>query len=307
MCGSIRRRLPGMLSCHQKLGHTTTETPVTIPPVPGAPPPDPPQPPPATTGAETTMCNVSPYPASADDNKAMADGTQSKSWIKLWELELSEKCLIQPDMVNATYDDGDNLTNPDNATIRECNTWKYYPDYPDLWNHTNCPDPCLTYKCPKYAKCDTSLSTVEYPVIQCICQMGTVMKADNSACIVPPPTTPTPRPIPTMAPAVKTVTTGMAKSASTLIIVFLTISLLLFLVFRIFDPSRVIHMCEELSLLCAHLCMMPTLYDCQEEDPQDCKPVTSCKVISIAIHYFFTVCFVFMFLEGIIHIIGLNN
>jgi len=299
MCGSIRRRLPGMLSCHQKLGHTTTETPVTIPPVPGAPPPDPPQPPPATTGAETTMCNVSPYPASADDNKAMADGTQSKSWIKLWELELSEKCLIQPEMVNATYDDGGNLTNPDNATIRECNTWKYYPDYPDLWNHTNCPDPCLTYKCPKYAKCDTSLSTVEYPVIQCICQMGTVMKADNSACIVPPPTTPTPRPIPTMAPAVKTVTTGMAKSASTLIIVFLTISLLLFLVFRIFDPSRVIHMCEELSLLCAHLCMMPTLYDCQEEDPQDCKPVTSCKVISIAIHYFFTVCFVFMFLEAI--------
>jgi len=299
MCGSIRRRLPGMLSCHQKLGHTTTETPVTIPPEAGASTAAPPQTPPAATGQDTTMCNVSPYPASADDNKAIADGTQSKSWIKLWELELSEKCLLQPEMVNATYDEGGNLTNPDNATIRECNTWKYYPDYPDLWNHTNCPDPCLTYKCPKYAKCDTSLSTVEYPVIQCICQMGTVMKADNSACIVPPPTTPTPRPIPTMAPAIKSVTTGMSKSASTLIIIFLTISLLLFLVFRIFDPSRVIHMCEELSLLCAHLCMMPTLYDCQEEDPQDCKPVTSCKVISIAIHYFFTVCFVFMFLEAI--------
>jgi len=299
MCGSIRRRLPGMLSCHQKLGHTTTETPVTIPPEAGASTAAPPQTPPATSGQDTTMCNVSPYPASADDNKAIADGTQSKSWIKLWELELSEKCLLQPEMVNATYDEGGNLTNPDNATIRECNTWKYYPDYPDLWNHTNCPDPCLTYKCPKYAKCDTSLSTVEYPVIQCICQMGTVMKADNSACIVPPPTTPTPRPIPTMAPAIKSVTTGMSKSASTLIIIFLTISLLLFLVFRIFDPSRVIHMCEELSLLCAHLCMMPTLYDCQEEDPQDCKPVTSCKVISIAIHYFFTVCFVFMFLEAI--------
>jgi len=260
-----------------------------------------------------TMCNQSPYPASPDDTKAMGDGTQSKKWIKLWELELSEKCSSQPASVDANYtmpageDQGtwqyypayENLSNPEDATKRKCNTWRFYPDYPDLWNHTNCPDPCLTYKCPKYAKCDTSLSTIDYPVIQCKCQMGTVMKSDNSSCIVPPPTTPTPRPIPTMAPAVKTVTAGMSKSASTIIIIFLSISLILFMVFRIFDPSRVIHMCEELSLLCAHLCMLPTLYDCQEEDPLDCRPVTSCKVISIAIHYFYTVCFVFMFLEAI--------
>jgi len=299
MCGSIRRRLPGMLKCHQKIGQTTTETPVTIPPEPGDP-----TSPPKTTSApgkeeDPSSCKVDTYPSSPEDSKVLPDGTQNKHWIKLWELELSETCLDQPELIDAQYDEDGNLTNPDNATRRDCNTWKYYPDYPDLWNHTNCPDPCLTYKCPKYAKCDTSLSTVDYPVIQCICQMGTVMKADNSSCIVPPPTTPTPRPIPTMAPAVKTVTSGMSKSASTLIIIFLTISLVLFLVFRIFDTARVIHMCEELSLLCAHLCLLPTLYDCQEEDPIYCEPPTSCKVISIAIHYFFTVCFVFMFLEAI--------
>lgn len=309
MCGSIRRRLPGMLSCHQELGHTTTETPVTIPPQPGASTSVPSGPPPEQKD-KTALCNKSPYPSAPDDVKAQPDGTQSKKWIKLWELEQSEKCSSQPGLVNALYEIGEdvkvtrnhedfNLTNPENATKRECNTWKYYPNYPDLWNHTNCPDPCLTYKCPKYAKCDTTLSTEDDPVIQCICQMGTVMKSDNSSCIVPPPTTPTPRPVPTMAPAVKTVATGMSKSASTLIIIFLSISLILFLIFRIFDPSRVIHMCEELSLLCAHLCMLPTLYDCQEDDPLDCESVTPCKVISIAIHYFFTVCFVFMFLEAI--------
>ena len=54
----------------------------------------------------------------------------------------------------------------------------------------------------------------------------------------------------------------------------------------------------QLSLLCAHVCMLPTLYQCEEEDPLDCRPVTQCKVISIAIHYFFTTCFTFMFLEG---------
>ena len=68
--------------------------------------------------------------------------------------------------------------------------------------------------------------------------MGTVMKADNSSCIVPPPTTPTPRPIPTMAAEVKSVTGGLSKGASTLIIIFLSITLLLFLIFRIFTPSR---------------------------------------------------------------------
>ena len=95
-----------------------------------------------------------------------------------------------------------------------------------------------------------------------------------------------------MAAAVKTVATGMQRSASSIIILLLSITLLLFLVFRyhitlleflqilfrIFSPSRVIHMCEELSLLCAHLCMLPTLYKCEEEDPLDCTATTECKV-----------------------------
>ena len=136
-------------------------------------------------------------------------------------------------------------------------------------------------------------------MIECICQMGTVMKADNSSCIIPPPTTPTPRPVPTMAAAVKAVTGSLSKGASTLIISFLAVTLLLFLCFCIWTPSRVIHMCEELALLFAHICMLPTLYSCEEADPLDCRPVTQCKVISIAIHYFFTVCFTFMFLEGV--------
>ena len=85
-------------------------------------------------------------------------------------------------------------------------------------------------------------------VIECKCQMGMVMKADNSSCIVPPPTTPTPRPVPTMKPELKQVTGGISKGASTLIIVFLSITLLLFLIFRIFTPSRVIHMCEEVII-----------------------------------------------------------
>ena len=31
------------------------------------------------------------------------------------------------------------------------NYQRYYGEFgmPDLWNHTNCPDPCLTYSCPK--------------------------------------------------------------------------------------------------------------------------------------------------------------
>ena len=73
-------------------------------------------------------------------------------WIDLYELEYSEPCLEQPEeRLNDTY--------------RECNTWRYYPEYPDLWNHTNCPDPCLTYKCPKFAKCVTRNSKKEYKVM----------------------------------------------------------------------------------------------------------------------------------------------
>ncbi len=179
-----------------------------------------------------------------------------------------------------------------NYVSSKCNTWRYYPDLPYLWNHTNCPDPCLTYKCPQFAKCDTLLSTEEDPHIRCTCQMGTVMKSDNSSCIVPPPTTPTPRPIPTLPAETKAVTGAVSRTASTLIIVFLSLTIAIFLIFRIFDPHRVIQMCEEISLLLAHICLMPSFH-------AD-KPVpVECRVISICIHYFFTVCFTFMLLEAV--------
>jgi len=301
MCGSVRTRLPGMINCHQKVSHTTTETPQTIPPNQW-PPGTVAQPPAAAGGSPSSSvsCTVAGDPTTPQDTAEPLDNTQNTNWQMLYELELSSQCSEQPDLVdeevNATTGA---VLNTNLANRRECNTWYYYPEYPWLWNHTNCPDPCLTYKCPKFAKCTTASSTKEDKVIECECQMGTVMKADNSSCIVPPPTTPTPRPIPTMAAEVKSVTGGLSKGASTLIIIFLSITLLLFLIFRIFTPSRVIHMCEELSLLAAHCCMLPTLYSCEEEDPLDCRPVTQCKVISIAIHYFFTTCFTFMFLEAI--------
>ena len=44
----------------------------------------------------------------------------------MFELELSEQCLDQPPPTPALYS-GENLTNPDTATLRECNTWRYYP------------------------------------------------------------------------------------------------------------------------------------------------------------------------------------
>ena len=198
-------------------------------------------------------------------------GAPQETWIKFFELAESEICGDQPEPVMAEYDGDGCLTNYAEATIRPCNTWRYYGEFgmPDLWNHTNCPDPCLTYSCPKFAKCTTDLSTTEDMVLDCRCQMGMVMKADNSSCIVPPPTTPTPRPIPTMETKMESGITALTKTASTLIIIFLSITLILFMVFGIFDPMRVIHMCEELSLLAAHICMLPTMYTkCELEDEQ---------------------------------------
>ena len=89
--------------------------------------------------------------------------------------------------------------------------------------------------------------------------------------------------------AQKTAATAITRGASVVIIVFLSVTVGIFLVFRIFDPARVIQMCEELTLLCAHICLMPT-------DLPD-QPDT-CRVVSILIHYFFTACFTFMLLEG---------
>ena len=93
-----------------------------------------------------------------------------------------------------------------------------------------------------------------------------------------------------MAAAVKAVTSGMQKTASTLLIVFVGITLVLFAMLRIYNTGRVIQMNMEISLIMAHILL---LYG---GDPE---MIVVCKVISFLIHLFHVTCFVFMFLEAL--------
>lgn len=95
----------------------------------------------------------------------------------------------------------------------------------------------VRYECMDFGACK-DVSNDEDPSAVCECQMGKIFSADGLECVDPPPTTPTPRPIPTMAPAVKTVSTGMTKTASTLLIIFVGITLILFAALRVWDPAR---------------------------------------------------------------------
>jgi hypothetical protein len=65
----------------------------------------------------------------------------------------------------------------------------------------------VRYTCMPNAAC-VDVSSDTDPATQCVCQMGKRFAADGVTCIDPPPTTPTPRPIPTMKPATKSITTG---------------------------------------------------------------------------------------------------
>ena len=76
------------------------------------------------------------------------------------------------------------------------------------------------------------------PSFECVCQLGTRMKDDGSACIAPPPTLPTPRPIPTLPPAQKVVANVVTRTASTTLIGFTAVTVGLFLLLGIIDPSR---------------------------------------------------------------------
>ncbi|TRY77046.1 hypothetical protein TCAL_03852 [Tigriopus californicus] len=183
--------------------------------------------------------------------------------LDLFELEYEESCV----------------GNQFNETFEPCNSW----------NREKCPNPCQFVSCPPFAKC-VDKSTDQDPVTECQCQLGTIMTEDKNACVAPPPTTPTPRPIPTMPAAQKAVSNVITRGASTLIIIFLGLSLGLFFMLRIFDSSRVIHMNMEIALLLAHICMLPSVY---ESNPE------ACRILSILIHFFFTACFVFMFLEAV--------
>ena len=73
-------------------------------------------------------------------------------------------------------------------------------------------------------------------------------------------------------------------------VIFVAITLMLFLFFRIYDIARVIHMNMEIALICAHLCLIA---------PDMTAEVEICRIISILTHFFFLACFVFMFLEAI--------
>lgn len=78
---------------------------------------------------------------------------------------------------------------------------------------------------------------------------------------VPPPTSPTPRPIPTLPPEQKVVATVISKTASTILIICVTICLIIFLALRIFTPDRIIQMNMEIALVLAHsMLMFPTSF-----------------------------------------------
>ncbi|XP_064091051.1 adhesion G-protein coupled receptor D1-like [Macrobrachium nipponense] len=158
------------------------------------------------------------------------------------------------------------------------------------WNKTACPSPCEDMTCPQFGVCQDK-STVQEPIAICVCTMGYEMNPDKTSCIRPPPTTPTPRPIPTLAPEQKVVATVISKSASTLIIIMVSITLGLFLFLRVFTTDRVIQMNMEIALLLAHiLLILPGNVN---------KIPVACTVISILVHFFFTACFMFMLLEAL--------
>ena len=98
------------------------------------------------------------------------------------------------------------------------------------------------------------------------------------------------RPHPSMSPGQKTAAVVLTRGASTILIIFLLTTLVIFAVARIFDSSRMIHMNMEIALLFAHFFLLPSIHDKSED---------ACTLISIFIHFFFTACFVFMLLEAI--------
>ncbi|KAF0301074.1 Adhesion G-protein coupled receptor D1 [Amphibalanus amphitrite] len=181
-----------------------------------------------------------------------------------------QQCLKQDGVTRALQE----------ISIAECNT------------HPCASEPCLEYakNCPEYAICeDKSDDTRPNPV--CKCTMGYEMNKAKTHCLRPPPTTPTPRPIPTLAPEEKTVAVVVSKTASTVLIVFVGITLTLFLLLRIMSPDRVIQMNMEIAIISAHICLM--------FPPETVQVEILCRIISILIHFFFTACFMFMLLESL--------
>ena len=98
----------------------------------------------------------------------------------------------------------------------------------------------------------------------------------------------------------KTATTAVTKSASSLLVVFVACTLALF--FKIsWDTGRVIQMNMEIGLIGAHLCLIvPDMSAATSADEagKDGR-IEVCRIISILTHFFFLACFMFMFLEAL--------
>ncbi|XP_067129314.1 putative adhesion G protein-coupled receptor E4P [Centruroides vittatus] len=179
--------------------------------------------------------------------------------------------------------------------MRNCTDWEPFVAY-------KCPDPCDKtsdeYKdvekvrhCPDRAKC-TNESTEMGPQRKCKCVMGYVLDAEEWKCKAPKPPEPTPRPIPTMDPVEKTVSIVVTRTASTVLLIMVGLTLALFLLLRIFTIDRIIQMNMEIALESAHLLLLipPSV---SEEEPM------FCTMISVGLHFFFTACFMFMMLESL--------
>lgn len=157
----------------------------------------------------------------------------------------------------------------------------------NTWNRDYCPSPCeQNGPCPSGSQC-IDLSNDLAPNHTCECRMGLVM--EDGRCIAKPPTTPVSLVIVTLAPAEKETTAFVTKSASFVLIGFLTATLVIFALGRIFNHGRFIHMNIEVALLLAHCCLLP---DMTGGDP------VYCRLISIFIHFFYTVVFAFFALEA---------
>ncbi|XP_064091063.1 adhesion G-protein coupled receptor D1-like [Macrobrachium nipponense] len=164
-----------------------------------------------------------------------------------------------------------------------CNTW--------VKNTSICPSPCIGKACPDYAICRDE-STNEDPIANCVCTMGFTMHSSGK-CVRPnhPHPPPPPGQVTDLPPAQKVVATVISKTASTIIIVMVSITLALFLILRIFTPDRIIQMNMEIALLCAHVMLMfPTSI---------VNYPNFCRAVSIFVHFFFTACFLFMMLEAL--------
>ena len=84
-----------------------------------------------------------------------------------------------------------------------------------------------------------------------------IILMNKKLLLAPPPTTPASHEIITLAPEEKTAAMAISRSASFILIGFVSTTLVIFALGRIFNTGRFLHMNIELALLGAHLCLIP--------------------------------------------------